>query len=86
MNQTHKGHNIVISIMRFGGMRQWKPQVKIIWSEDGEGKISTLNVNGAFGAKEEAEKGGLLFAKKWIDDGKPVHLTTIPVLKTHDSR
>lgn len=86
MNQTHRGHNILISTMRFGDTRQWKTQVKIIWSEDGQGKISTLNVNGAFGAREEAEKGGLIFAKKWIDDGKPDHLSTNPILKTHDTR
>jgi len=49
MNETHKGHNIVISASRSGDTRQWKPHVKIIWSED----------------------GGLIFAKKWIDDGKP---------------
>jgi hypothetical protein len=71
MTQTHKGHNIVISAARCGATRQWKPQVKIIWSEDGQGKISTLNVDGTFGARAEAEVGGLVFAKKWIDDGKP---------------
>jgi hypothetical protein len=71
MNETHKGHNIVISASRSGDTRQWKPHVKIIWSEDGRGKITTPNVNGAFGARREAEMGGLIFAKKWIDDGKP---------------
>ena len=71
MNKTHKGHNIVISASRSGDTRQWKSHVKIIWSEDGQGKITTLNVNSAFGARREAEMAGLIFAKKWIDDGKP---------------
>jgi hypothetical protein len=57
MNETHKGHNIVISASRSGDTRQWKPHVKIIWSEDSQGEISTLNVNGAFGARREAEMG-----------------------------
>jgi hypothetical protein len=69
MNETQKGHNIVISASRSGDTRQWKPHVKIIWSEDGQGEISTLNVKGAVGARREA--GGLIFVKKWIDDGKP---------------
>ena len=70
MNGSHKGHNIVASALRSADTRQWKPQVKIIWSEDGRGKISALNVNRAFRARQEAELEGLLFAKKWIDDGK----------------
>jgi hypothetical protein len=73
MNGTHKGHNIFITASRSRDTRQWKPHVKIIWSDDGQGKISTLDVNGAFGATREAEMGGLIFAKKWIDDGKPDH-------------
>lgn len=76
MNETHKGHNIIVSASRSAGMRQWKSHVKIIWSEDGKGKVSTLDVNGVFGARREAEMGGLTFAKKWIDDGKPRPLTT----------
>jgi hypothetical protein len=76
MNETHKGHNIIASASRFGSTRQWKSQVKIIWSEDGRGRVSTLEVNGVFAARREAEIGGLIFAKKWIDDGKPQPLTT----------
>jgi hypothetical protein len=76
VNETHKGHNIIVSASRSAGMRQWKSHVKIIWSEDGKGKVSTLDVNGVFGARREAEMGGLTFAKKWIDDGKPRPLTT----------
>jgi hypothetical protein len=71
MTQTHKGHNILISASRSGDTRQWKPHVKVIWSEDGQGKTSTLTVNDAFRARPEAELGGLIIAKKWIDAGKP---------------
>ena len=71
MNQSHKGHNILISAKRVGGTRQWTPHVKVIWSEDGQGKITTLNLNSAFRSGKEAEKGGIIFAKKWIDEGKP---------------
>jgi hypothetical protein len=76
VNETHKGHNIIASASRSAGMRQWKSQVKVIWSEDGQGRVSTLDVNRLFAARREAEMGGLIFAKKWIDDGKPQPLTT----------
>jgi hypothetical protein len=71
MNETHKGHNIIASVSRSAGTRQWKSQVKIIWSEDGKGRVSTLDVDRVFNARREAEMGALIFAKKWIDDGKP---------------
>ena len=70
MSESHKGHNIVVSAIRAADTRQWKPHVKIIWSEDGQGKTATLEVNSAFRARGEAETGGLIFAKKWIDGGK----------------
>jgi hypothetical protein len=71
MNGFHKGHNIIISAARTGKLRQWKTHVKVIWSDDGLGKVSTLEFNGVFREKTEAERGGLIVAKKWIDDGKP---------------
>lgn len=71
MNETHKGHNIIASASRSAGTRQWKSHVKIIWSEDGQGRVNTLDVNGVFAARREAEMGGVIFAKQWIDDGKP---------------
>jgi hypothetical protein len=43
----------------------------VIWSDDGFGKVSTLEFDGVFREKAEAERGGLIFAKKWIDEGKP---------------
>jgi hypothetical protein len=76
MNGSHKGHNIIASASRSGSTRQWKSQVKIIWSEDGKGRVSTLVVKGVFGARQEAEMEGVIFAKKWIDDGKPQPETT----------
>ena len=70
MNRTHKGHTIFIAATRFG-QREWKPSVRVIWSENGEGKLNTLDVKAAFKAREEAETAGFTFAKSWIDSGKP---------------
>lgn len=35
-------------------------------------KLTVPNANKTFLTREEAEKAGLLFAKKWIDDGQPL--------------
>jgi hypothetical protein len=70
MNRTHKGHTIFISAGR-SGLREWKPSVRIIWSENGEGKTKTLHVSTAFKQKEKAETAGFTLAKNWIDGGKP---------------
>ena len=70
MNDTHKGHKIIVSTSRLAAMR-WEPRLTVIWSEDGEGKLSKLNIKRAFRVRREAEMEGLIFAKKWIDDGKP---------------
>ena len=40
MNGFHKGHNIIISAARTGKLRQWKTHVKVIWSDDGLGKLA----------------------------------------------
>jgi len=70
MNETHKGHKIIVSTSRLTATR-WEPRLTVIWSEDGEGRLSKLMVNRAFRVRREAEIEGLIFAKKWIDDGKP---------------
>ena len=70
MHETHKGHRIMVSASRMDGLSQWKPSLTIVWSEDGQGKVSKLNPELEFRARREAEMEGLIFAKKWIDDGK----------------
>ena len=70
MNDTHKGHKIIVSTSRLAATR-WERRLTVIWSEDGQGRLSKLIVNSAFRVRREAEIEGLTFAKKWIDDGKP---------------
>lgn len=71
MNEAHKGHRIIISTSRLPATRQWKPHATVIWSEDGNGRLRKLTVNGAFSVRRDAEIEALTFVKKWIDDGKP---------------
>lgn len=70
MNKTHKGHSIIVSTAQ-AATRQWRPRLTVIWSKDGEGKVSKLTINRAFRMRREAETEGFIVAKKWIDDGKP---------------
>jgi hypothetical protein len=70
MNETHKGHKIIVTTSRLAATR-WEPRLTVIWSEDGHGRLNKLNVNRAFRLRREAETEGFIFAKKWIDDGKP---------------
>ena len=67
MTKTHKGHNIFISASRSGDRLQWKPSVRVIWSEDGQGKVNTFDVDRTFRGRDEAEIAGFVFAKNWID-------------------
>jgi len=71
MNETHKGHGIIVTATRLAGAPQWKPSITVIWSEDGKGSVSKLTLDRAFRLRREAETEGVKFAKKWIDDGKP---------------
>jgi len=71
MNESHKGHKIIVSSSRLAATRQWKGCLTVIWSEDGNGMLRKLTANGAFRVRRDAEIEALTFAKKWIDDGKP---------------
>lgn len=35
-------------------------------------RLTVPNIDQTFPTREEAEQAGLLFAKKWIDDGQPL--------------
>ena len=71
MNETHKGHNIIVSTAPVPATRQWEPRIKVIWSEDGKGRLIKLTDKRRFRVRQKAEIEGFTFAKKWIDDGKP---------------
>ena len=71
MNGTHKGHRINVSVSRMAGPPQWKPCLMIVWEDDGNGRVSKITLDRPFRDRKKAEMEGLMFAKKWIDDGKP---------------
>jgi hypothetical protein len=76
MEEIYKEH-----IIRPGARRvphsttEWQPTVQISWREGSSDFVKTWTESDFkrdFPTKEEAEREGLLFAKKWIDDGNQI--------------
>jgi hypothetical protein len=69
MNEDYKGHGIhpTASFVPDG----WKPHLYIVFNEGGQDILRNITIDRIFSTCEEAEQAGLLFAQKWIDDGKP---------------
>jgi hypothetical protein len=71
MEETYKGHTIVASTWQLADSGHWEPRVLVTWNEQQEERTKSLVFTRPFSAQREAEREGLQFAKKWIDDGKP---------------
>jgi ABC-type proline/glycine betaine transport system ATPase subunit len=71
MTETYEKHNIQASAWRLADPKGWKPRILIGWSEDGLEMIKSFTIQRTFATEKEAQLDGLLFAKTWIDDGKP---------------
>ena len=75
MEETYKEHFIRSGARRMRNSAEWKPIAQIRWREGSNDFVKTWTESDFkrdFPTKEEAEREGLLFAKKWIDDGKPI--------------
>lgn len=66
MDEIYKGHRIIISASQVASSRRWKPQLTIIWSEDGEGVVRKFSLDREFNIPLKAENAGLEFARQWI--------------------
>ena len=71
MTENYEEHNIQASAWRLPDPSSWKPRVLIGWSEDGREMMKSFTIQRTFATEKEAQVDGLLFAKTWIDDGKP---------------
>jgi hypothetical protein len=78
MNNTHKGHKIIVSTSRLTATR-WEPRLTVIWSEDGEGKLSKLTVNRAF-VYDEKRKWKVLHSQRngSMTENRICHSTPVP--------
>ena len=69
--EIYKEHAIHASAWEFPGKRQWEPHVFVTWNDGSQMMDKLPNFIKSFSTREEAERYGITFARKWIDDGKP---------------
>jgi hypothetical protein len=70
MDEDYKGHHIRSVPRHLPDSNRWTAHVVINWTGSRK-EIRQFEVKRGFATQEEAEREGLIFAKKWIDDGKP---------------
>jgi hypothetical protein len=72
MTGTYKQH-LITSIAQLNPQtRRSNPKVSILCpSEGGTQRMKRVLFKQSFDTPEEAEREGVAFARKWIDDGKP---------------
>ena len=71
MDEDYKGHHIQSVPRQLPDSRRWTSHVVINWTARSREEFRQFEVKHGFATEEEAEREGLTFAKKWIDDGKP---------------
>lgn len=72
MEERYKGHNIVAMAWHVTDIDEWEPRVRISWTmPTGKLALAKPNIARTFPTQVQAEREALLFAKMWIDDGKP---------------
>ena len=71
MNEDYKGHSIHATCWRLPDTDSWTPRLIVLWTEEGREMIQHPRMTGAFPTEQEAERQGIIFAKNWIDAGKP---------------
>ena len=74
MEETYKAHLIRSGAGRVPDSNEWKPVVQVNWNEGNKERVKLWmewHFKRSFRTEKAAEIEGHLFAKKWIDDGKP---------------
>jgi len=71
LEEVYKGHNITALARQLTDSHEWQPTVMIRWSDGVRKPIKYLQITKYFPTQAEADREGLAFANKWIDDGKP---------------
>jgi hypothetical protein len=72
MTGTYKFHLITSTAQLDPKTRRSSPKVSILCpSERGTHLMKRVLFKKSFDTPEEAEREGVAFARKWIDDGKP---------------
>ena len=66
----YKDHVIRISSVETS-RNQWDLRIVVIWPESGVHKLRTFAITRRFESYDQALTRGLIWAKNWIDEGKP---------------
>jgi hypothetical protein len=67
----YKDHHIEVSVRPVNNPKGWRSDIFVAYIEQGKGVLKCPQVNQTFASPAEAERAGIEFAQKWIDDGKP---------------
>jgi hypothetical protein len=68
---NYKDHHIEVSVRAVNDPDGWRPDISVSYSERGKAVLQCPRMDQTFATPDEAEKAGIEFAQKWIDDGKP---------------
>ena len=71
MEERYHGHYISGRGTKNFVDNTWNPQVTILWEENGIPRVQPFTLEQGFSHEDEAAKLGLIFARGWIDRGKP---------------
>lgn len=74
MEELYKEHLIRSGVQPVPESTEWKPTVEVFWIENGKERTKRWmewDFDRAFPTEKLAEIEAHLFARKWIDDGKP---------------
>lgn len=71
--EIYKGHEIHASAWAYPDTEaEWEPRVLALHEDKANEEIVRFpNFKMYFSTREEAEREGLAFVKRWIDDGQP---------------
>jgi hypothetical protein len=71
MEEDYKGHHIKSIPRQLPDSGRWIVRVVINWRNGSHEEFRQFEVKRGFATDEDAAQAGLIFAKNWIDDGKP---------------
>ena len=74
IDTSYKGHDIHAMALELPDIREWEPRITISWGEGCQTMMKLPDLPRLFPTRQEAENYALVFAKKWIDRGKPTAL------------
>lgn len=69
--EIYKDNEVHASAVQFEDSGLWTPHVTVT-DMTVRMRLTVPKTDKTFPTREEAEQAGLLFAKKWIDDGQPL--------------